>query len=451
MVSDGSDKVIFILGSVCTKIGSGATPRGGNQVYSSDGPYALIRSQNVYNDGFHFEGLAFIDELHAQELKNVEVKRDDILLNITGDSVARCCQVDPLILPARVNQHVAIIRSDSTKLDPKFLKYFLICPESQAKLLSLARSGATRPALTKAMIESITVQAPKDVFEQRAIASILGALDDKIELNRQMNHTLEQMAQALFQSWFVDFDPVWAKKEGRQPFGMDADTAALFPDDFEESELGLIPVGWRTATLPEIIEINPSRTLSRGSEVPFLDMANMPIASPRAMKVIRRTFQGSGTKFMNGDVLVARITPSLENGKTAFVDFLQDEEVGWGSTEYIVLKAGPNMVPEYVYYLARDESFRTFAIQNMTGTSGRQRVPTSCFDQYAIVVPNLEVMKVFGELTHNFLRAMKAHDEESQTLITIRDTLLPKLLSGELRVPITAEDVLTQEVTSHDA
>lgn len=154
---------------------------------------------------------------------------------------------------------------------------------------------------------------------------------------------------------------------------------------------------------------------------------------------------------MNGDVLLARITPSLENGKTAFVDFLQDEEVGWGSTEYIVLKAGPNMVPEYVYYLARDESFRTFAIQNMTGTSGRQRVPTSCFDQYGIVVPDLKVLKAFEQLTRIFLGAMKAHDEESQTLGITRDALLPKLLSGELRVPPNAENVVPQEVTLHDA
>ena len=145
------------LGDVCTKIGSGATPRGGSDVYLQDGPYTLIRSQNVYNDGFHHDGLAFIDEKHAAELENVEVLEGDVLLNITGDSVARACQVDPSVLPARVNQHVAIIRPDPSQLAPRFLRYVLVSPEMQAKLLSWAGSGGTRNALTKGMIESFDV------------------------------------------------------------------------------------------------------------------------------------------------------------------------------------------------------------------------------------------------------------------------------------------------------
>ena len=343
-----------------------------------------------------------------------------------------------------------VLRGREGISDNVYVYYLALLPEFRNICIKSMMGTSGRQRAQIDAIANWRFRIPK-IGEQKEIATLLSSLDDKIELNRQMNRTLEAVAQTLFKSWFVDFDPVWAKKEGRQPFGMDADTAALFPDEFEESEWGLIPAGWRTQPLPDVIEINPPRTLARGTEAAFLDMANMPIASPRALKVTMRTFQGSGAKFMNGDVLVARITPSLENGKTAFVDFLHNGEVGWGSTEYIVLKAGLSLVPEYVYYLARHESFRTFAIQNMTGTSGRQRVPSSCFDQYAIVMPNLEVMTAFGKLTHNFLRAMKAHDEESQTLVTIRDTLLPKLLSGELRVPFTAEDVLTQEVTPHGA
>ena len=196
------------LGRACIKIGSGATPRGGKEVYVPSGPYALIRSQNVLNDGFRHDGLAYIGEQHAFELAGVEVLEGDVLLNITGDSVARACQVDPHVLPARVNQHVAIIRPDPAKLDPGFLRYFLVCPETQAKLLSWAGSGGTRNALTKGMIEAFDVPAPEDIREQRAIARVLGTLDDKIELNRRMNATQEAMAGALFQSWFVDFDPV---------------------------------------------------------------------------------------------------------------------------------------------------------------------------------------------------------------------------------------------------
>ena len=174
------------LGDACAKIGSGATPRGGKDVYLEEGSYTLIRSQNVYNAGFHRDGLVFISESHADALQNVEVIEEDVLLNITGDSVARVCQVATDVLPARVNQHVAIIRPDSDSLDAGYLRYYLASPEMQTLLLSWAGSGGTRNALTKVMIESLEIPLPP-LPEQRAIAHVLGTLDDKIELNRRMN------------------------------------------------------------------------------------------------------------------------------------------------------------------------------------------------------------------------------------------------------------------------
>nr|WP_277883458.1 N-6 DNA methylase [Nostoc flagelliforme] len=168
---------------------------------------------------------------------------------------------------------------------------------------------------------------------------ILGTLDDKIELNQQINHTLEAIARALFKSWFIDFDPVRAKIDGRQPAGMDAETAALFPDEFEDSA-GKIPNGWKTVPLSEVIEVNPRRSLTQGKLAPYLDMQNMPTQGHRPNGWIYREFS-SGTKFIQGDTLLARITPCLENGKTAFIDFLPEGEVGWGSTEYIILRPKP--------------------------------------------------------------------------------------------------------------
>ncbi len=391
------------LGNVCSKIGSGATPRGGSSVYLDEGEIALIRSQNVYNDGFHHDGLTYLTEQHAAELSNVEVAEQDVLLNITGDSVARSCQVDPDILPARVNQHVAIIRSDPTVLWPRFLRYYLVSPAMQAEMLSLAGAGGTRNALTKGMIESFEIPAPADVAEQRAIAHILGTLDDKIELNRRMNETLETIAQAIFKSWFVD-----ATQDG-------------------------LPEGWRAVPLPEAIEVNPTRSLRKGEVAAYLDMANMPTRSARALEVYGREF-GSGMRFVDGDTLVARITPCLENGKTCFVDFLGSGKVGWGSTEYIVLRSKPPLPPEFAYFLARTEDFRSFAISNMTGTSGRQRIPADCFNHFQIVVPPAEIAGRFGQVAGTALSKMKANDEESRTLSAIRDTLLPKLLSGEMRL-----------------
>jgi len=224
-----------------------------------------------------------------------------------------------------------------------------------------------------------------DIKEQRAIARILGTLDDKIELNRKMIDTLEAMARALFQSWFVDFDPVRAKAAGRDP-GLPKHLADLFPDSFEESELGDVPSGWHRVPLRRVIEINPTRALARGHLAPYLDMANRPTHGHSPDNVIDRDFT-SGMRFVNGDTLVARITPCLENGKTAYVDFLADDQTGWGSTEFIVLRPKPPLPSEFAYCLARSNEFREFAIQSMTGSSGRQRVPPDSLGQIYVAAP----------------------------------------------------------------
>lgn len=268
---------------------------------------------------------------------------------------------------------------------------------------------------------------------QHAIAHILGTLDDKIELNRRMNATLEATARALFKSWFVDYDPVRAKAEGRQPAGMDAETAALFPEAFEDLALGQVPEGWRVVPLPEAIEVNPSRTLEKGKTAPYLDMQNMPTHGHRPVAWITRPL-GSGMKFINGDTLLARITPCLENGKTAFVDFLEDGQVGWGSTEYIVFHPKPPLPVEFGYFLARSDELRAHAIQNMTGTSGRQRVPASCFDRYLIVVLPEAIAQRFSKFAKSTLAKIRTNDEQSRTLAALRDALLPKLLSGAVTV-----------------
>ena len=282
------------LGDVCTKIGSGATPRGGRDVYLQEGLYTLIRSQNVYNDGFHREGLVFIGDHHANELRNVEVFEEDVLLNITGDSVARVCQVASDVLPARVNQHVAIIRPDSFNLDPGYLRYFLVSPEMQTILLSWAGSGGTRNALTKGMIESLEISLPP-LSDQHAIAHVLGTLDDKIELNRRMNETLEEMVRALFKSWFVDFGPVRAKMEGRWRRGqslpgLPADLYDLFPDRLVDSELGEIPEGWEVKELDSIAEFLNGLALQKypagsGDALPVIKIAQLRAGHTRGAEL----------------------------------------------------------------------------------------------------------------------------------------------------------------------
>ncbi len=211
------------LKDCCTKIGSGATPRGGKEVYLDEGSFSLIRSQNVLDFFFSYNGLAFIDKDQAYQLSNVEIEEKDVLLNITGDSVARVCQVPGTLLPARVNQHVSIIRPDKSKLVPEFLKYFLLNPKFKNYMLGLASVGGTRNALTKGMIEDFEINLPS-LSTQTRIAAILTALDDKIELNRQTNQTLEAIAQAIFKEWFVDFRFPHSPLEGWQakPDGVDS-------------------------------------------------------------------------------------------------------------------------------------------------------------------------------------------------------------------------------------
>jgi len=291
---------------------------------------------------------------------------------------------------------------------------------------------------TRSDLESLVIPWPRRESERTAIAHILGTLDDKIELNRRMSQTLEEMARALFKAWFVDFEPVRAKMEdrwqrGESLPGLPAHLYDLFPDRLVDSELGEIPEGWRLVELEQVVDINPPRVLKKGQHAPYLDMASMPTRGHVPNRVVERPYT-SGTRFINGDTLLARITPCLENGKTAFVDFLLPEQVGWGSTEFIVLRPKPPLPPEFGYCLARHPDFRDFAIQSMTGTSGRQRVPAEALARYLLIMPPNEVARAFGDLVEPLFRRASQSARESRTLAALRDALLPKLIRGEIRV-----------------
>ena len=301
-----------------------------------------------------------------------------------------------------IAQDMVAVRANEKKVYPKFLFALLRSPAVQAKIGQM-HVGTLIPHFKKGDFDKLLLPIP-DRKTQEFIGDNYFMLSAKIELNRRMNETLEAMARALFQNWFVD-----------------------------ATQAGL-PKGWCEVPLPEAIEVNPSRPLRKGEVAPYLDMANMPTHAARAMEVYDREF-GSGMRFMDGDTLVARITPCLENGKTCFVDFLGDGKVGWGSTEYIVLRPKPPLPPEFAYFLARTENFRAFAISNMTGTSGRQRVPADCLNNFTVVVPPAEIAERFGQFARAVFAQIKAHDEQSRTLAALRDALLPKLLSGELRLP----------------
>ena len=312
--------------------------------------------------------------------------------------------------------------------NPRFAYYYL-----QTIDLAAFNSGSAQPSLNRNYLYGIPVVTPSRL-EQDSIVEILESIDNCITLLRETNATLEAIAQALFKSWFVDFDPVRAKMEGRSPEGMDEETATLFPDGLEETSLGTIPTGWNLCPLAHAFAVNPKRTLRRGEPAPYIDMASVNTQGHVVSSASMRDF-GSGTKFVNGDTLLARITPCLENGKTAFVDCLLPEEVGWGSTEFVVLRPNPPLPPYFAYLLCRQEGFRDFAIQSMSGTSGRQRIQNDVLVRYPVAVPDEAVASAFAQVIEPLAEKIGFNHQQAQTLAGIRDTLLPRLISGKLRLP----------------
>lgn len=430
-----SEKLIQ-LRKVCVKIGSGATPRGGKEAYKG-GTTSLIRSQNIYNDGFHREGLVLIDKIQASGLKNVEVKSNDVLLNITGDSVARCCQVVEDVLPARVNQHVAIVRPQPDVLDARYLRYVFVSREYQQQLLTLASAGATRPALTKAMIEDLDIPLPP-IPRQKRIAKILSSLDDKIELNRRMNETLEAMARALFKSWFVDFDPVRAKLDGRKPAGMDAATAALFPAAFQESPLGPIPKGWETKSADEISAVGIGKTPPRKehhwfsespTDVPWMSIRDLGNAG---------VYISYTSEFLTGEAVkkfrVRRIPDNtvvlsfkLTMGRVAIADgeMLSNEAIA-----HFLLKPEIPFGSAYLYCYLKGFDYDKLGSTSSIATAINSKMVRGI----KVLVPLRGVAAKFENTVAPLFAQMKNTQRQSLKLAVLRDTLLPKLLSGELRV-----------------
>ncbi|MBD3620375.1 MAG: restriction endonuclease subunit S [Chromatiales bacterium] len=321
------------------------------------------------------------------------------------------------------------VRPNPGKIDSSYLSYFFGHPTFKEHIRAIA-VGATMPSLNTSLLSSVIVPHPPDLDEQRAIAHILGTLDDKIELNRRRNQTLEAMARALFKDWFVDFGPVRAKMEGREPY-LPPDLWQLFPDRLDDEGK---PEGWKMVPASELIEFNPTEALRRATPAPYLDMASLPTSGSWPDVPILREF-GSGMRFRNGDTLLARITPCLENGKTAFVQCLPNETVGWGSTEYIVMRPKAPVPPAYGYLLARDGAFRDHAIRSMTGTSGRQRAQGDSVAAFKVASPSdAKLWETFGHQITPLFQSIKANAEVSVNLAGLRDTLLPRLISGELRI-----------------
>lgn len=415
----------YKLGEICTKIGSGATPKGGKESYLGGG-ISLIRSQNVLDFTFSLDGLAFINDEQASKLDGVEIYKGDVLLNITGDSVARCCIVPDSVLPARVNQHVSIVRGDKTKVLNEYILYYL--QYKKQLLLSLSQGGATRNALTKGMIEEFRILLPS-IDEQSKIVSILKSLDDKIENNRKINENLEQQAQALFKSWFVDFEP--------------------FRDQpFVESELGMIPEGWRVDVFDSIIkdiipgdwgkdkeEGNYTHKVACVRGCDFQDIKNGLRGKTPERYILEKNY--ATKRFQDHDVLVeiSGGTPTISTGRVCPISQklieLYDSDIV--CTNFCKVIRPMNGYGAFLYYswLYKFNNKVMFGYEN--GTSGIKNFRLKDFTSIEpVVIPPLEEIARFQELIDTIHMQIQTRGSESSRLSQLRDTLLPKLMSGEI-------------------
>src|SRR5690606_7891579 len=386
----------YKLSQVTTKIGSGATPRGGKGAYKESG-ISLIRSQNVLDFKFSTDGLAYIDGKQAAKLNNVSLEANDVLLNITGDSVARVCLVPNELLPARVNQHVAIIRADNKYLDAKYLKYSLLEKSNKDLLLTLSSAGETRNALTKSMIEDFELFLPS-ISEQTQIANILSAIDDKIENNLATNKTLEEMAMALYKHWFVDFGP--------------------FQDGaFIDSELGLIPKGCEVSRLEELIEIK------YGKDHKKLNDGSMPV-------------YGSGGIMRYVDTFLYDKESILIPRKGTLSNLFYITEPFWSVDTMFYSKIKNSTFGKYIFHFLKN-----LDLASMDVGSAVPSLTTNLLKRIDIIVPStLEIEKFDIEISR-FFDEMKLNTNENKTLTKLRDTLLPKLISGEVRLKEFREQV----------
>ncbi|WP_051284233.1 restriction endonuclease subunit S [Desulforegula conservatrix] len=336
------------------------------------------------------------------------------------------------------------------QLDKNFA-YWLLLVE-RTNLVSQG-NGSVFTNLKTDILKNYTVNIPA-IDEQIRIASFFNTLDDRITLLRETNKTLEAIAQAIFKSWFVDFDPVRAKQEGREPEGMDADTAALFPDSFEESELGLIPKGWKVGTLGDISCVKGG--FAYKSEV-FCD-AGSPVVKIKnivgdgtvdlldaqfiADEIANKT-QKFGLK--DGDIVIAMTGATI--GKTGVIVTTEDQ------VPYLnqrVAKFDSNLQGfnnSWFIFVAFQNKFIFEQVVNAASGSAQPNISTNGIESVCLVIPdNNELMSIFNEYISVIFQGWIANQKQSKTLTQLRDTLLPRLISGQLRLP-DAESMVEEAVS----
>ena len=419
------------LGAVCLQDGDGIqTGPFGSQLHASDYvPVGIpsIMPKNVGDNRVDVDGIARISLEDANRLSRYLVREGDIVYSRRGDVEKRAlirAPEDGWLCGTGCLR----VRVDPSVVDSGYASYCLGHPLVRDWIVRHAL-GATMPNLNTSILSACPFVVPP-LTEQSAIAHILGTLDDKIELNRRMNETLEAMARTLFKSWFVDFDPVRAKMEGGNT-GLPKHVADLFPDRLVPSERGEIPEGWRSGRIYDVASLNPESWSAKRQpmEVTYVDLANTKWghiervdtflwdeAPSRARRVLRRC-----------DTVIATVRPG--NGSFALID----EDGLTGSTGFAVLRPREAADREFVWCAGTSsENIERLALLADGGAYPAVR-PDEVIST-PVVLPDLATKAVFSRLAGSLLDKIEANKRKSRNLAALRDTLLPKLISGGLRV-----------------
>jgi len=385
-------------------------------------------------------GYNFITPEHADRLKNANVQRGDVVFTHRGN-IGQVAYIPANSKYERyvISQSQFYLRPDSSKVLPEFIVAYFKTPEGQHKLLAnTSQVGVPSIAQPVTYLRKVEIPLPP-LSEQRAIAHILSTLDDKIELNRRMSETLEQMARAIFKAWFVDFEPVRAKMEGRWRRGeslpgLPAHLYDLFPDRLVDSELGEIPEGWEVGTLSDVAELLRDQINPLGSpdtrflhfSIPAFDDGQWP------KEELGEAIKSQKTRVVPGVVLLSKLNPEVE--RVWLVD-VKPEDLAVCSTEFLVLRPRPPAGRAFLYCFLRSPSFRQEIQGLVTGTSkSHQRAQVPSVLNVFVTQPPTKILQVFEERADLLLTSATAYRRESRTLAALRDTLLPKLIRGKVRV-----------------
>ncbi len=377
-----------------------------------DSGYYFISCKDIREGQIHYEDARqIIEEDFWDAHKRTRLEPDDILVTNSG-TIGRMAFVRdvPLTYRTTFQKSVAIVKPDKAKIFPKYLYYQL---QNCVDDFINRSNGAAQKNLLLSTMRAFKMNIHEDEDLQMHIAAILSAYDDLIENNQKQIKLLEEAAQRLYKEWFVDL---------------------RFPGHETTPIVDGIPEGWSMCTAGNVLEFNPKTPLKKGcikQSVPMtaLSTSSMVLNSSE----FTMTESNSGAKFRNGDTLLARITPCLENGKTAFVAGITSEEGAVGSTEFIVMRA-KKINPYMVYLLARTEEFRKTAINSMTGSDGRQRAQVDKIMQFPYLLAPQSTLEAFSQLVEPIFEQVYLKNGQIAQLSQARDRLLPKLMSGEIEV-----------------